>query len=280
MIGNGSGVDADGRFWLSHSKPREKWAKELSSFDSRKIDLQKQKIQEVNLLEQRVVEATGLGMVYTSGDHRKTASYSSFLRVRVMQAHPLEHLPCVVIKEVRFVHRACILMLTFALWVYHTPISKNFILDYYDIWQAIVLSFTSTIALNLEDITYLDFLFHEIIDLLMQGLIETAGASGRIGDEEASLVPLCVVPNVEIEAKGCLVNEEMGYISAPVNVQPMVVYRFVQVGGMYTWGYVDASIFSTRKYKSRDEPHRKDLHILIFVFYRTIQSGSSMQEKE
>lgn len=82
MVGNGSGIDADGRFWLPHNEPRQAWVEMLSLFDSHKIELRKQKIQEVNLLEQRVVEATGLGMVYTSGEHRKTPAYSNFLKVR------------------------------------------------------------------------------------------------------------------------------------------------------------------------------------------------------
>lgn len=61
-------------------------------------------------------------------------------------------------------------------------------------------------------------------------MIETAGTSGRIGVEELSLVPLCVLPDVTVEGKGCLVNEEMGYISTSVDLHPAKVYTFVQVG--------------------------------------------------
>lgn len=81
MVGDESGIDANGRLWLNRHHTRYNWADQLVSLDTDSIRVKMHESRRIQNLEKEAADAAGLRMVYTSGKYQNNPAYSDFLQV-------------------------------------------------------------------------------------------------------------------------------------------------------------------------------------------------------
>ncbi|GMH33562.1 hypothetical protein BSKO_01396 [Bryopsis sp. KO-2023] len=80
MVGDGSGIDANGRYWLPHNDTRREWVEHLVKMDVDSMKIRRKRVEEARRLETHVSQAMGVYSVYTSDKHRISPAYVDFLK--------------------------------------------------------------------------------------------------------------------------------------------------------------------------------------------------------